>query len=226
MEWETLKLTAKLAFFTTIILIIIGFPLAYWLATCRKRWKIIVEAMVALPLILPPTVLGYYLLVCMSPNSWIGRGLISITGQKVAFSFTGILIASVLYNLPFMMQPLMSVLSRLDKRLLEASWCLGQSKLKTMFRIVIPLCGAGIINAMVLTFSHTVGEFGVVLMIGGNIPEITRTLSISVYDNVQSMDYAAANQISLFLITFAFITLLITYTLQRRLVSQGSKLHA
>lgn len=222
MEWETLKLTIQLAALTTVLLVVICFPLAYWLSSSRKLWKVFIEAMIALPLVLPPTVIGYYLLVCFSSNHWLGKCILSMTGQRIAFSFSGILLASMLFNLPLMMQPLLASMSRLDKRLLEASWCLGQSKLKTIFRVVIPLSSAGMINAMVLTFSHTVGEFGVILMIGGNIPGITRTLSISVYDHVQSLNYEAANQTSLFLIAFAFFTLFITYLTQRRLLCEQS----
>ena len=185
-------LTVRLSVVTTVILLAIAVPLAGWLAFTRRRWPVLVEAVVALPLVLPPTVLGYYLLVALGAQSPIGRWWQDLTGTTLAFTFRGLLIASVLYSLPFAVQPLLAAFSQLDRRLLEASAVLGRGSVVTLLRIALPLSRAGLATAAVLTFAHTVGEFGVVLMVGGNIPGETRTLSISVYDSVQSFDYATA----------------------------------
>ena len=216
MDWEAVGLTVRLSVATTVILLAIAVPLAGWLAFTRRRWPVLVEAVVALPLVLPPTVLGYYLLVALGAQSPIGRWWQDLTGTTLAFTFRGLLVASVLYSLPFAVQPLLAAFSQLDRRLLEASAVLGRGSVVTLLRIALPLSRAGLATAAVLTFAHTVGEFGVVLMVGGNIPGETRTLSISVYDSVQSFDYATAGRTSLVLLVFSFVVLTATYVLQRR----------
>jgi molybdate transport system permease protein len=215
-DWEAVGLTVRLSVVTTLILLAIAVPLAGWLAFTRRRWPVFVEAVVALPLVLPPTVLGYYLLVALGAQSPIGRWWEEVTGTTLAFTFRGLVIASVLYSLPFAVQPLLAAFAQLDRRLLEASAVLGRGSVVTLLRIALPLSRAGLATAAVLTFAHTVGEFGVVLMVGGNIPGETRTLSISVYDSVQSFDYATAGRTSLVLLLFSFVVLTATYVLQRR----------
>ncbi len=216
MDFVALRLTLQLASLTTAILLVIGVPLAWWLATTRWRGRFVIEAIVALPLVLPPTVLGFYLLMATGPSSFIGRALESVGGSRLPFSFQGILLASVLYNLPFSVRPFTAAFGRIDKRLLEASWCLGESRLATFFRITLPLAWPGVLSGVVLTFAHCVGEFGVVLMMGGNIPGVTRTLSISIYDDVQALDYASASETALWLVVFAFFVLCLTHALGRR----------
>lgn len=214
-DGEALALTARLAFVTCLILITLAIPLAAWLAYSRRRWTVAVEAVVALPLVLPPSVLGYYLLVAMGARSPIGRWWESVTGEPLAFTFTGLVIASVLYSLPFAVQPLMAAFSGIDRRLLEASFVLGRGWAATISRVVLPLSRVGLVTAIVLTFAHTVGEFGVVLMVGGNIPGETRTASIAVYDAVQSFDDRTAAVMSLILLAFSAIVLVATYALRK-----------
>jgi molybdate transport system permease protein len=199
-----------------VILLIVGLPIANWLVFSRRRWKFLVEAVVALPLVLPPTVLGFYILLAIGPKSPLGMIYESASGRRMPFSFQGLLIASALYSLPFAVQPFASAFKGLDRRLIEASWCLGISRIGTFFRLIIPLSIPGIIAGMVLSFAHTMGEFGVVLMVGGNLPGITRTVSISIYDDVQALNYAAAGQTALLLLCVSFLVLAITYALQRR----------
>ncbi|MDD9206996.1 molybdate ABC transporter permease subunit [Georgenia sp. 10Sc9-8] len=215
MDWQAVAVSGRLALATTAILLVVAVPLAAWLAFSRRRWTVLVEAVVALPLVLPPTVLGYYVLVALGTSSPLGRWLQETTGATLAFSFSGLLIASVLYSLPFAVQPLLAAFGSIDRRLLEASAVLGRSRVGTVARVVLPLSRAGLATAAVLTFAHTVGEFGVVLMVGGNIPGETRTLSISVYDSVQAFDYAAAGRTSLALLAFSLVVLSATYALQR-----------
>jgi molybdate transport system permease protein len=215
-DWLAVWVTAKLAAWTTGVLFVLGLPLAYWLATTRGRGKVFVEAAVAMPLVLPPTVLGFYVLMATGPYSVLGRGYETLTGGRLPFSFAGILVGSVLFNLPFAVWPFASAFAAVDRRLVEASWCLGVSRLGTFVRVVLPLSWPGILAGLVLTFAHTVGEFGVVLMVGGNIPGVTRTLSIAVYDDVQSQNYAAAGQTALALVAFAFTVLCATSALQGR----------
>ena len=216
MDWTAIWLTMRLATYTTVILCLIGLPLAYWLARSAWRWKFLIEATVALPLVLPPTVLGFYLLIAMSPNHLVGRAYESLTRQSLAFSFPGLLIASIIYSLPFAVRPFVAAFATVDRRLIEASWCLGVSRLATFVRVVLPLCWAGILTGSVLSFAHTVGEFGVVVMVGGNIAGVTRTVSISIYDEVQALNYAAAAQTALVLLLFSFVVLCVTSVLQRR----------
>jgi molybdate transport system permease protein len=200
----------------TAVLIVVGFPLAYWIAFSRWRWKFLVEAIVALPIVLPPTVLGFYLLVALGQRGPLGRWWHAMTGHVLAFTFEGLVIGSVLYSLPFAVQPLASSLSAIDRRLLDASAILGVSRLKTFFRILVPLSVSGLVTGIALTFAHTMGEFGVVLMVGGNIPGVTRTLSIDIYDRVQDLNYAAANSTALVLMAIAFVLLSLVYSLNRR----------
>jgi molybdate transport system permease protein len=218
MDWTAIALTLRLAALTTVILVLIGLPLGYWLARATWRWKFLVESVVALPLVLPPTVLGFYLLMAIGPHSPLGQLYEALTGQLLPFSFQGLLLASVLYSLPFAVRPFASAFAGVDWRLVEASWCLGKSRLQTFIRIIIPLAWAGLLTGIVLSFAHTVGEFGVVLMVGGNIPGVTRTVSVSIYDEVQALNYAAAGETALFLLGLSFAVLCVTYALQRRVV--------
>lgn len=214
-DTTALVLTAQLALVTTAILMVLAVPLAAWLAYSRRRWTVVIEAVVALPLVLPPTVLGYYLLVALGRRSPVGRWWESVTGEPLAFTFTGLVVASVLYSLPFAVQPLMASFAGIDRRLLEASFTLGRGWAATVGRVVLPLSGAGLATAVVLTFAHTVGEFGVVLMVGGNIAGETRTASIAVYDAVQAFDDATAARMSLILLVFSALVLIATYALRR-----------
>jgi molybdate transport system permease protein len=216
MDWEAISLSLRLASITTVALVCVGIPLAGWIVSSRCRAKALVEAVVTLPLVLPPTVLGYYLLVALGPRSPIGHAYEALTGHRLPFSFQGLVAASILYSLPFAVQPFAAALSTVDPKLVEASWCLGVSRLETFFRITLPLAWRGILAGIILSFAHTVGEFGVVLMIGGNLPGITRTVSIAIFDQVQSMDYAAANRTSLAMVLFSFVVLATTYSLQRK----------
>ena len=218
MDWTAVWLTLRLASATALILLVVGLPLAYWLATTRWRGRFVVEAVVALPIVLPPTVLGFYLLLALGPRGPVGRAVQSATGQTVPFTFTAILIGSVLFNLPFAVRPFTAAFAAVDRRLVEASWCLGVSRLRTFWRLVLPLSWAGVLTGIVLSFAHTVGEFGVVLMLGGNRPGVTRTVSVVIYDEVQAMNYAAAHATALALVGFAFGVLCLTYALQRRVL--------
>ena len=215
MDWEAIGVSARLAFATTAILLVIAVPLAAWLAFTTRRWAVVVEAIVALPLVLPPTVLGYYVLVALGTGSPFGQWWLETTGSTLAFSFGGLLIASILYSMPFAVQPLIAAFAGIDRRLLEASAVLGKHRLHTLWRVVLPLSRAGLATAAVLTFAHTVGEFGVVLMVGGNIPGETRTVSVSVYDSVQAFDFETAGRTSLFLLVFSLLVLTATYAFQR-----------
>ena len=216
MDWTAAIVTVKLAAATTAVLALIGLPLAYWLATTRRSWRAIIDAAVAVPLLLPPTVLGFYLLTSTGPATPFGRLYDHLFGATIPFSFAGVVIASVIYNLPFAVRPFVSGFAAVDRRVLEAARSLGASPLRTFFAVVLPLSWPGVLAGLVLSFAHTVGEFGVVLMVGGNIPGVTRTLSVAIYDDVQSLDYAAAHQASLLLLAFAIAVLTVTYSLQRR----------
>ena len=215
MDWTALWLSVRLAASTTLVLLAIGIPIAHWLVFSPRRWKVVVEAIVALPLVLPPTVLGFYVLMAIGPFSPVGRGYTQLVGHGLPFTFEGLLIASVLYSLPFAVQPFAAEFASVDRRLIEASWTLGVSRLATFRRVVIPLSVRGLVTGIVLSFAHTLGEFGVVLMVGGNVPGATRTVSISIYDSVQSLDYAAASRTSLLLLIVSFAILVSTYSLQR-----------
>jgi molybdate transport system permease protein len=217
MDWQAIWLSVRLAASTTLVLLALGVPLAYWMAFSGRRWKFLVDAMVALPLVLPPTVLGFYVLLAIGPRSPAGAVYAKLTGGMLPFSFQGLLVASVLYSLPFTVQPVAAGFAAVDRKLLEASWCLGVSRLATFRRILVPLALPSIATGAILSFAHTMGEFGVVLMVGGNIAGVTRTVSISIYDQVQSLNYAAAGATSLFLLCFSFTVLALTYALQRRI---------
>ena len=216
MDWQAIGLSLRLSACTMSVLVTFGLPLAYWLANTRWRGRFLIEAMVALPIVLPPTVLGFYVLMAIGPLSPLGRFYESLFGHRLPFTFQGLLVASVLYSLPFAVQPFTSAFATVDRRLVEASWCLGVGKFSTFFRVALPLAWPGVLTGMVLSFAHTLGEFGVVLMIGGNLPGVTRTVSISIYDEVQSLNYAAAHQTSLALLGFSFAVLAVTYGLQRK----------
>lgn len=216
MDWEAIRLSLRLAACTTGLLLVLAAPLAHWLAFSPRRWKFLVEAVVAVPLVLPPTVLGFYLLLALGPRSPLGRTWEALGGRSLAFSFEGLLVASLLYSLPFMVQPLAAAFAAVDRRLVEASWCLGASRLRTFFQVVAPLAWPGILTGVVLTFAHTLGEFGVVLMVGGNLPGRTRTVSIAIYDQVQALDYGAAARTAALLLGVSFLVLVVTYALRRR----------
>ncbi len=217
MDWQAFWLTIRLATVVTAILLTLGLPLAYWIAFSRWRWKFLVEAAVALPIVLPPTVLGFYVLILLGQRSPFGRWWQSMTGHTLAFTFSGLVIGSVLYSLPFAVQPFATSLSAVDSRLLAASAVLGVSKFRTFWRVIVPLSVSGLVTGIALSFAHTMGEFGVVLMVGGNIPGVTRTLSINIFDQVQDLNYSAANTTALVLVVIAFVLLSLIYSLNRNL---------
>lgn len=216
MNWEALWLTVRLATLVSAILFVVGIPIAYWLTSSRWRWKFLVEAAVALPIVLPPTVLGFYVLVALGSRSPLGRWWQSLTGHTLAFTFEGLVIGSLLYSLPFAVQPFAASFGAVDTKLLRASATLGHSPTLTFWRVVLPLSRAGLITGFTLSFAHTLGEFGVVLMVGGNIPGVTRTISIDIYDQVQAANYTSANQTALALLVISFILLSIVYGMNGR----------
>lgn len=216
MDIGALILSLKLALLVSCALLVLGLPLAYWLAFTHRRWKFLFESLVALPLVLPPTVLGFYLLVALGPQSPLGRLWRDWTGHALAFTFEGLVIGSILYSFPFAVQPIAASFAGIDRKLFAASSSLGASAPRTFFRITVPLAMPGIITGFVLAFAHTLGEFGVVLMIGGNIPGITKTISIAIYDDVQSLNYSSANKSALLLLAVSFVTLCLVYGLNRR----------
>lgn len=213
MDFEALWLTLRLAGGTTAILLVIALPLAWWITRGHNAGRALVQAVVALPLVLPPTVLGYYLLVALGPLTAPGRLLVRLLGHPLAFSFSGLLIGSVLYSVPFAVQPLVAGFSSVDRAYLEAAAGLGASPWRTFWSIVLPLTRGALLTSAVLAFTHTVGEFGVVLMLGGNIPGATRTLSISLYDQVQDFNYGAADRTALLLLVVSLAALLVIYLL-------------
>lgn len=215
---SALLLSLKLAATTSLLLLLIGLPLARWIAFSRNRLKFIVEAVVALPIVLPPTVLGFYLLVALGPRSPLGAMWIRWTGHPLAFSFTGLVIGSVLYSLPFAVQPFAASFASVDPALLHASSTLGASSLRTFRQIVLPLSMPGIITGIALSFAHTLGEFGVVLMIGGNIPGVTQTVSIAIFDHVEALEYSAANHAALLLLGLSFVLLAFVYSINRKVL--------
>ena len=216
MDWSAIALSLRLAAVVSAVLLVIGIPIAYWLTFSSWRWKFFVESMVALPLVLPPTVLGFYVLVALGSRSPVGRAWTAWTGHGLAFTFEALVIASILYSLPFGVQPIASSFAQIDRTLLEASAMLGASRLRTFVQVVVPLSIDGILAGVVLTFAHTIGEFGVVLMVGGNLPGVTRTVSIAIYDDVQSLNFAAAHQTALALLAFSFAALCGVYALLRK----------
>src|ERR1035441_3807988 len=214
-DWQAFRLTIELAVIVSAILLVVGLPLASWIAFSRWRWKFLVEAAVALPIVLPPTVLGFYVLVALGSQSPLGRWWESLTGHTLAFTFEGLVIGSLLYSLPFAVQPFAASFGAVDSSLLRASASLGHSPLQTFRRIVLPLSKAGLVTGFALSFAHTLGEFGVVLMVGGNIPGVTRTISIDIYDQVQTANYSSANQTALLLLIISFLLLSVVFGLNR-----------
>jgi molybdate transport system permease protein len=215
-DLAALRLSLQLAALTTLSLLVLGLPVAQWLASARFKGKSLVEAALSLPLVLPPTVLGFYLLVAMGPHSPLGREWMRLTGRPLAFSFAGLLLASIIYGLPFAVQPFTAALMQVDRRLLEASYTLGASRARTFLKISLPLAAPGIFAGAALTFAHALGEFGVVLMVGGNLAGETRTLSISIFDSVEQLDYAAANHTAIFLLLVSFAALVVVSLLRRK----------
>ena len=215
-DLSALLVTIKLASITTVILILVGTPIAWWLSQTRFKFKAVIEAIIALPLILPPTVLGFYLLMTLGTNGPIGNFLESLGGSSIAFTFTGLVVGSVIYSLPFVVQPLQNSFGSIGKQPMEVAATLGASKLDRFFTVAVPLARSGFITASVLGFAHTVGEFGVVLMIGGNIPGETGVLSIAIYDHVEAMEYGQAHVLAGGLLILSFVMLLVVYTFNRR----------
>jgi len=212
---ETLILTFKLAFCTTAILILLGLPVAYWLTYSRTKIKPVIEALVSMPMVLPPSVIGYYMLTVYSPQNWFGAWLSDVFDVRLAFTFNGVLIASVIFSLPFMVQPLHNGLRSLPVSLREASFTLGKSKITTFFKVLLPNIRSSVITAIALTFAHTIGEFGVVLMVGGNMPGETRVASIAIYDEVQALNFDAANRYALILFIVSLILLTTIYSVNK-----------
>ena len=210
-EWSPILLTFRLAFVTTFILWFLAIPLAYWLSFSKKRIKPVVETLVSMPLVLPPTVLGFYLLIAFSPSYAFGAWLEAWFNFRLVFSFEGLVVASVIYSLPFMVQPIQAGFSNLSPSLSQASYVLGKSKWTTLFKVLLPNIKPSLLSGTVLAFAHTIGEFGVVLMIGGNIPNQTRVASIAIYDEVEALNYYQANVYSAFLFVITFLILLTVY---------------
>jgi len=216
---DAIIITLKLALLSSGILFALGLPLAYWLATTRWRFSFIISALVSLPIVLPPTVVGFYLLLVLGPHSPLGQSFAAVFGYRLPFSFTGMLVGAVIFNMPFALTPFISSFAAVDRKLVEVSWCLGVSKMSTFFKIILPMAWPGILTGLILSFAHALGEFGVVLMIGGNIPGVTQTVSTLIYDDVQAMNYSGANATAFALLSVSFITLCSVYALRRKAVS-------
>ena len=221
-DWLALLLTAKLALITTILLIIISTPLAWFLSRWQSPFRPVLESLVALPLVLPPTVLGFYLLVLLAPDTWVGQVWFSLTGHQLAFSFSGLVIASIIYTLPFVVQPLQLAFERIDRQAMECAQMLGATPWQRFTSIVLPTTRNSFLLAAVMGFAHTVGEFGVVLMIGGNIPGETQVLSLVLYDYVESLDYEGAHRLAANLVAFSVLMLIVVYSLNRRSIPRKS----
>ena len=217
LDYQPIILTLQLAAVTVVVLLVIGIPISWWLAHTRTRFRPVFEAIVALPLVLPPTVLGFYLLIILGPHGWIGKPAEAIFGSPLSFTFTGLVIASTFYSLPFVVQPLYNAFEAIGKDPLEAAWTLGASKWDAFWTVASPMALRGYITAIVLGFAHTLGEFGVVLMVGGSIPGKTKVLSIEIYDRVETLDYSHAHLLSAGLLSFTFLILLIVYYTNRKL---------
>lgn len=215
-DWSAIGLTIRLATVVTILLLFVGTPLAWWLAKTRSKLSAVVAAVVALPLVLPPTVIGFYLLIAFAPNGIVGGIAQTLDLGNLAFSFSGLVIASMIYSLPFVVQPLHNSFVQLGERPLEVAATLGAGPVDRFFNVVVPLCRHGFMTAAILGFAHTVGEFGVVLMIGGNIPESTRVVSIQIYDHVEALQYSQAHGLSLIMLVFSFTILVSLYLIQQR----------
>ncbi|OXS17115.1 molybdate ABC transporter permease subunit [Zobellella denitrificans] len=218
-DWVAIQVTLKLCLYSTLILLVIATPLAWWLAGPRSPLRIAVQALVALPLVLPPTVLGFYLLITLGPRGWVGGTLESLGLNHLAFTFEGILIGSVIYSLPFAVQPLQEAFTALGRRPLEVAASLGAGPLDRFFTVLLPLSRGGFVIAATLSFAHTLGEFGVILMLGGSIPGQTKVLSTTIYDHAEAMNYDAAHSLSLLLLVFAFLVLFVVYAVSRRFES-------
>tara|TARA_R110002050_G_scaffold300722_2_gene471971 strand:+ start:115962 stop:116633 length:672 start_codon:yes stop_codon:yes gene_type:complete len=216
LDWTPLFITLRLALVTTVILVVVSIPIAHWLAFTKSKLKPFIETLVSMPLVLPPTVLGFYLLVAFSPSSAFGGWLETTFGLRLIFSFQGLVVASLIYSLPFMVHPLQSGFTQIPGSIIDASYVLGKSKLVTLQKVLLPNIQPAILTGIVLTFAHTIGEFGVVLMIGGNIPGQTKVASIAIYDEVESLNYAGANSYSLVLFSLAFVILLSVYLINGR----------
>ena len=209
-------LSIQLALVTTVVLVIVGTPIAWWLSQTNTRWKPAIQAVVAMPIVLPPTVLGFYLLILLGPDGAIGGWWVQLTGSALTFSFAGLVIASCVYSLPFAVQPMQTAFEALPRTYLERAWTLAATRLDAFFSIAVPLSIRGFVSGIVLSFAHTLGEFGVVLMVGGNIPGETRVVSIAIYDHVETLNYAAAHRMSLVLLGFAFVVLAAMFVFDRR----------
>ncbi len=223
MEWGPIILTFQLALVTTFILLLLSIPIAFWLSNSKNRLKPIIETLISMPLVLPPTVLGFYLLMVLSPSSSIGHFLNETFDLQLVFSFEGLVFGSIIYSLPFMVQPIQSGLNNLPKSLTEAAYVLGKSKSQTLFKVLIPNIKPSILTGIVLSFAHTIGEFGLVLMIGGNIPDKTRVASIAIYDEVEALNYGLAHKYSLFLFATTFIILLVVYIINGKSIERPWK---
>jgi len=221
MDWQAFALTVKLASLTTAILICLAVPIAAWLALGRSRWRAVAEAITGLPLVLPPTVLGFYLLVLLGPQTGFGRALTGLIGHPLAFSFSGLVVGSVIYSFPFAVQPIVAGFSSIDGSLIDTARLLGASKIRLLHTIMIPLAGRSLLTAAILSFLHTMGEFGVVLMLGGDIPGATRTLSLVLFNQVEGFDYAKANSTALILLIFCVALLVVVYARPKSLAAGG-----
>ena len=219
-DFQPIWLSLQLAGVTVLILLALATPVAWWLAHTRCRFRVVVEAVVALPLVLPPTVLGFYMLILLGPNGWVGGPVQALTGSALSFSFAGLVFASCLYSLPFVVQPLHSAFESVGKIPLETAQSLGASRPDAFFSVISPLARRGYLTAVVLGFAHTLGEFGVVLMVGGNIPGKTKVISIEIYDRVEVLEYTQAHTLSAGLLIFSFLVLVMVYSINRRLPVQ------
>ena len=222
-DWQAIELTIKLASVTTFILLLVGTPIAYWLSQTRSFWKPLVSAIVALPLILPPTVLGFYFLLVMGPQGWLGQLTNYLGLGTLAFTFPGLVVASVCYSLPFVVQPIQNTMEQLDPAIWEVSSMLGARPFDQFFTVILPLTKTGFVTACVLGFAHTVGEFGVILMIGGNIPEVTQVVSIQIYQHVETLNYDKAHQLSLCMVVFSLVVLIWVYGFHRSYMNKVLK---
>ena len=220
MDAEHIWISLKLAGVTVVILLVLGTPIAWWLAQTRSNYRVVIESLVALPLVLPPTVLGFYLLIILGPHGWVGGPVKALTGSTLSFSFLGLVLASTLYSLPFVVQPLHSAFESIGKVPMETAQSLGASRLDAFFSVITPLARRGYLTAIVLGFAHTLGEFGVVLMVGGNIPGKTKVISIEIYDRVEVLEYTQAHILSAGLLIFSFLILVIVYSINRKLPMQ------
>ena len=221
-DWQAIGLTLKVATLTTVILLVLGTPLAWWLARSRSWLRTPLSALVALPIVLPPSVLGFYLLVLMGPNGPVGHLTQALGFGVLPFTFSGLVIASVFYSLPFMVQPVQNAMQTLGERPLEVAASLRASPLDTFFSVVLPMCKPGLITGCIMSFAHTVGEFGVVLMVGGNIPGVTRVVSVQIYDHVEAMEYAQAHRLAAVMLGFSFVVLLALHVYNNK---RPSKVH-